>query len=121
MNSFNENNLKRESIISSLSSKDSIESQLSIVSNRSKVSLNSFGFKIEDNRKETLLNKNYKEKISFSEQLLFFGPLILCLILLISGIILFIIVEQQNNKNENKEIKFNHSLNLMLNGIFKLQ
>jgi hypothetical protein len=84
MNFFVENRFQRESILSSLS-KDSIDSQSS----------NSFGYKIENNQT--------KEKISCSEHFLFFGPLILFLILLISGIIVFIIIQQQTFKHGNKD------------------
>jgi hypothetical protein len=117
MNSFIEDRFKRESVISSSSSlsKDSIDSQLSILLNQS----NSFGYQIEDNRRESILDEESKEKISFSEQILFFGPLILCLILLISGIIVFIIVEQRNNKNKNKEIQFNYRFNSTPDGLFR--
>jgi hypothetical protein len=123
MNNFSEDDFKRESIISYLStlSKDSIDSELSIILDQSKYHSDSFGYQIENNRRETLLNEQSKEKVSFSDQFLFFGPLILCLILLISGIVVFIIVEQRNNKNQNKEIKFNYTFNLTPNGLFKFQ
>ncbi len=73
--SFVENLFQRESQSSSLS--------------------NAFGYKIE--------NDQSKEKISCSEHFLFFGSLILFLILLISGIIVFIIMQQQTFKHGNKD------------------
>jgi len=116
MNSFIKDRFKRESLISSSSSlsNDSIDSQFSIRSN-------SFGYKIEENPRESTLDEESKGKISFSEQILFFGPLILCLILLISGIIVFIIVEQRNNKNKNKEIQFNYRFNSTPDGLFRFE
>ncbi|CAF1347511.1 unnamed protein product [Adineta steineri] len=78
---------KRYSIVSYSSSsfsKDSIDSQLSIIENYS--------------------NKESEKKITCSKQFLFYGPLVVCLILLISGIILFMFIEQQHNKHEKEEI-----------------
>lgn len=117
MNSFIKDRFKRESLISSSSSlsNDSIDSQFSIRLNQS----NSFSYKIEENSRESTLDEQSKGKISFSEQILFFGPLILCLILLISGIVVFIIVEQRNNKNKTKEIKFNYQFNSTPDGLFR--
>jgi hypothetical protein len=119
MNSFIKDRFKRESLISSSSSlsNDSIDSQFSIRLNQS----NSFSYKIEENSRESTLDEQSKGKISFSEQILFFGPLILCLILLISGIVVFIIVEQRNNKNKIKEIKFNYQFNSTPDGLFRFQ
>jgi len=120
MNSFIGDRFKRESVISSSSSlsKDSIDSQLSILLTQS----NSFGYQIEENKRESILDEeSTKDKISFSEQILFFGPLILCLILLISGIVIFIIIEQRNNKNKNKEIQFNYQFNSTPDGLFRFE
>src|SRR5438093_404572 len=110
MNSFFEDNLKRESInsCSSSLSKDSNDSQISTII----FPKNSLNYK-------KLNEQQSKEKISYSGQFLFFGPLILCLILLISGFILFIIVEQRNNKQKNTEILFNNRFNLTSYGLFK--
>jgi hypothetical protein len=121
MNSFDSDHLKRDSIISGSStlSKDSINSQLSIIFHRSKFDSDSFGYRIEDNPRETILNDQSKEKVSFSEELLFFGPLILCLILLISGIVVFILVEQRNNKYKNREIQLNNPFNFTRGDLFK--
>ncbi|CAF1444719.1 unnamed protein product [Adineta steineri] len=78
---------KKYSIVSYSSSsfsKHSIDSQLSIIENYS--------------------NKESEKKIICSKQFLCYGPIVICLILLISGIILFIHIEQQHNKHEKEEI-----------------
>ncbi|CAF1177124.1 unnamed protein product [Rotaria sordida] len=116
MISFTDNHFKRLSMISSVpsSSKDSVDSQLSIKLSRSKSKLDSIGYHIEKNYRETSLNERSKEKTYCSGQLLFSGPLILCIILLISGILLFIIVGQKSNKYRKKEktrIEYRNSFN----------
>jgi hypothetical protein len=95
--------LNRYSIISSASSssKDSIDSQQSFILYDLRFKSNLIDNK---NEKEILSNEQSKDKMSYSRQFLFFGPLVLCLILLISGIIIFIIVGQQN-KEELKRTK----------------
>jgi hypothetical protein len=115
MNSFFEDYLKRESVISCSSSisKGSNDSQVSNLLNESNC--------LDCEKEKTRLNEESKEKVSCSEQLLFFGPLILCVILLISGIIVFIIVEQRNNKHQNKEIQYKSPFNLTEDGLFQYQ
>ncbi len=94
MNSFSTDDLKRESVISSSSSLSK-----------------------ESETENNPINEESKIRISFSEKCLFFGPLILCFILLISGIILFIIIEQRNTKYDKKFIPFN----FIRNGLFEFQ
>ncbi|CAF3619410.1 unnamed protein product [Rotaria sp. Silwood1] len=116
MISFIDDRFKRLSTISSVSSpsQDSIDSQLSIKLYQSKSKLDSIGYNTEKNHRESLINERPKENKHCSGQLLFSGPLILCIILLISGIFLFIIVGQKSNKHRKKEksrIEYRNSFN----------
>jgi hypothetical protein len=96
MVSFYENHFQRFSTISSASSssKDSCDSQFDSSINHT-----------EKNESEVSSTKPSKKAIDCSRQILFFGPLILCIILFISGIIVFIFIAQQSNKNPKKERK----------------
>jgi hypothetical protein len=78
MVSFYENHFQRFSTISSASSssKDSCDSQFDSSINHT-----------EKNESEVSSTKPSKKAIDCSRQILFFGPLILCIILFISGII----------------------------------
>jgi hypothetical protein len=115
------NDEQRGSIISyassSILSKDSLDSQFSIIFPKSK-------FDTDRNLREISLNKQFKKnKIICCEQFLCFGPLVLCIILLISGIILFIFTDKQHNKHEKEEnirYKLIHPFNSTLNGLFDL-
>ncbi len=93
MNSFSQDNFKRESMISSLSS-------LSNSSNE-----------MEDTPRERSLNEQSKKRIAF---------LVVCSILLISGIVLFIIIER-NIKYERKSIQFNTLFHLTFDGLFEFE
>lgn len=77
MSNLNEN---RESLFSSIS-EDSLAST-------------------ESNDFNNCLNCKDKQ-ISYAQQLLFWGPLILCLILLISGILIFLFIGKRNKTNEH--------------------
>ena len=93
MVSSSKNDFPRSSLISvtsSSSSKNSVDSQYS----------NPLESKING---QDSFNKESKEKVDCSRHILFFGPLILCIILLISGIILFIIIGRQNSQTTEKQ------------------
>jgi hypothetical protein len=104
MSFFVKNRFQRESVISSSSSlsKDSVDSQSS----------NPVGNEIENNQS--------KEKTSCSDCLLFFGPLILFVILLIIGIVVFIITQQQIPQHQNND-KFSHGLSCFIEKNFQLR
>ena len=71
--------------------------------NRESILSTESGYSADENDEVNCLNtkrKNAEQQFSWTQQILFCGPLILCLILLITGIIIFIIAEQRKRKNQ---------------------
>ncbi len=66
---------------------------------------------MEDTPRERSLNEQSKKRIAF---------LVVCSILLISGIVLFIIIER-NIKYERKSIQFNTLFHLTFDGLFEFE
>ena len=88
----------RESLQSSTSSAVSEES----IDSNILISADSFGYR----RKISLENDPLKEKKFDWKHFLFFGPLILFLILLIGSILVFFVTQRRGQMKMNEDIKF---------------
>ena len=103
MKSLVENRFHRESFISSSSSvatsDESFDSTLSNVLN--------IGYRIDRGKEIVVENESSKGNGGFyCTQLLFFGPLILFLILLISSIAVFFLIQRREQIKTDEEVKF---------------